>query len=374
MGPALAAAGVETRVQNFALGGTHSRPHPTWCAKAAWGGDVDAVFWDYDMTEAGGADRDAAAAFATALRGYDPAPLLTFKGGGVDDRPTAAAPLLEPHAAVLRYDPRKLLKGPLQEKRLDANGDCLAALQIPRDACYAKRFHPVGRCSSQVKWHPGWLVHQAHGSALAAAWLDALSAVLADPSSFSGPAPPKPTLPAIPATDSFLRTPLSEGLACATAYRPRAGLGVADLLEPERRDAVLAHRSQKVAAGVEPDGCGQGPSDQRGAVAVAPDMGPVRFVLKRVRRPLTLVLCEPATGWNRARGMIPLDGAGCAVSIDGAKATLKALPRNSHLQRCYAAAAVVTEGANEVTLEVRASGGAHLAARVSQVIWSSSEP
>ena len=80
------------------------------------------------------------------------------------------------------------------------------------------------------------------------------------------------------------------------------------------------------------------------------------------------------TGWNRARGMIPLDGTGCAVSIDGAKATLKALPRNSHLQRCYAAAAVVTEGGNEVTLEVRASGGAHLAARVSQVIWSSSEP
>ena len=43
LGPALGAAGVELRVGNFALGGTHSRPHPTFCAREAWGEDVDYV-------------------------------------------------------------------------------------------------------------------------------------------------------------------------------------------------------------------------------------------------------------------------------------------------------------------------------------------
>ena len=99
LGPALAAAGVELRVGNFALGGTHSRPHPTFCAREVWGDDVDYVNWDYDMTEAGGQDRDGMLAFAAALgAAYDPPPVLVVKGGGVDDRARLAAKGLEPTA------------------------------------------------------------------------------------------------------------------------------------------------------------------------------------------------------------------------------------------------------------------------------------
>ena len=390
LGPALAAAGVELRVGNFALGGTHSRPHPTFCAREVWGDDVDYVNWDFDMTEAGGQDRDGMLAFAAALgAAYDPPPVLVVKGGGVDDRARLAAKVLEPNSPVLRYDPRKLMTGPFAEAELDRNRKCVVALLAPSPArgggcADGARFHSGsgGRCSSQVKWHPGWAVHEFHGAALALPWLKALEALLRDVAATGAKAldaveKPKPWAPA-PGFDfgdaGFLAAEVAGGLACATAYEPRAGRGVADLVKDA---SVLEAPRQRAAAGVEPDGCGQGPMDARGALLVAPDMGAVELALPGAKTPLaTLLLCEPATGWNRARGMVPLDdGAKATWTLDGAPLTLAPLPRNSHLQRCYVATAPGGGaggggGGGGAVLAVAAKGGSHEHLRISQVIWS----
>ena len=71
------------------------------------------------------------------------------------------------------------------------------------------------------------------------------------------------------------------------------GAGVKDLVAAESREAVLAHAAQRAALNHEPNGesnpclskrgfgaslgddagCGQGPADARGALAVVADMG-----------------------------------------------------------------------------------------------------
>ncbi|KAH8043385.1 hypothetical protein JL721_13157 [Aureococcus anophagefferens] len=293
LGPALAAAGVELRVGNFALGGTHSRPHPTFCSREVWGDDVDYVNWDFDMTEAGGQDRDGMLAFAAAVgAAYDPPPVLVAGRRRGDDR-ALAAKVLEPNSPVLRYDPRKLMTGPFAEAELDRNRKCVVALLAPSPTrgggCPDGSVPPGsgGRCSSQVKWHPGWAVHEFHGAALALPWLKALENLLRDAAAIAGAdaaAALKPWAPA-PGFDwgdagflaekpppAVLRRDAGAGASAGAAGRRRC---------PRRRakGGASSHRisriwsSQRVGAGA-----------PNGAVAAPAAPGAARRAPRRARR------------------------------------------------------------------------------------------
>mmetsp|Transcript_27387 Transcript_27387/g.49738 ORF Transcript_27387/g.49738 Transcript_27387/m.49738 type:complete len:783 (+) Transcript_27387:70-2418(+) len=273
LSPVFQAAGLDLVVRNHAMGGTGCVPS-AYCAGNVYGTDLDAISWDFGMTDGRNIDhgelyyRQAILQNQAARPGSLPPLLLlahntdNLREGLMQHYSRAGFEV----AGIRMNQAMDLVPKTESAQHASTLPDALQFLEcadsIPWEDCKAQRYDCVQQCGEekgkichgQVSWHPGWRYHQYKGDLLATPFLEALSDAarkyqsftmemgpVLDPEYFATPNfPADRPLPAslhcgVKATSSsvdalFCDTPFQ----CATSFEPRTGPGPLDLLAPNK--------------------------------------------------------------------------------------------------------------------------------------------
>mmetsp|Transcript_19442 Transcript_19442/g.44089 ORF Transcript_19442/g.44089 Transcript_19442/m.44089 type:complete len:746 (+) Transcript_19442:145-2382(+) len=323
LAPAFKAAGVQLVVRNHAMGGTGCVP-AAYCVSNVFGADLDAISWDFGMTDGRNIDhaelyfRQAILQVAGSGARLPPLLMLTHNTDNPREEMVRHFGKAGFEVSGIRMN-NALTLVPKTESKEHASTlpDALRYLEcantVTLEECKAHKFNCLQQCGSdkgkachgQVSWHPGWRYHMLKGDLAALPILEALGEAAQRYQSFTmelGPNldPELYKLPAFPA-----ERPLPKPLFCG----PKNGRGF-----PSSVDAALCSEATRCATSYEPRK-GQGPHDLAAAAAAAAS-NPGKKAPIKSSAPL-LSLAEAAPGW--AVQLAPGEGdntASCTGHVD----------------------------------------------------------
>jgi len=266
--PVFAAAGIELVVRNHAMGGTGCVPS-AYCIGTVYGTDLDAIGWDFGMTDGRNIDHGElyfrqAVLQTVAAQGPRSSPPLMLLAHNTDNQREE----LVRHYRFAGFEvagirtnmatdlcPRT--EGPEHAMTLPhALRYIECADSVAWEDCKAQRYDctqvcgpEAGKvCHGQVSWHPGWRYHQLKGDLLATPFLEALSDAARryqrhtmdvgpnlDPEAYTVPAfpderpLPDPLVCGKEGQSSVDAALCSVALSCATSFEPRLGAGPLEL-------------------------------------------------------------------------------------------------------------------------------------------------
>jgi hypothetical protein len=194
MAPIFARLGVQLITRNLSQGGLGTL-HNVMGAGSLYGNEIDLLLWDSGMTENTPAHIDLF--IRQGLIGGNRVPIVwagNFEvmaalhenadvdvgefGTGMDGIPTI---MNETHAAAVAYAARYMKCDHERKEICDNEPRFCASCWLPREDIPNPKdvFDSIDpKVGSQVKWHPGWRVHQLVGRVLAFSVLDALQVAI----------------------------------------------------------------------------------------------------------------------------------------------------------------------------------------------------